>query len=166
MSAQMTLTKYDGALVTIRSKKSFFEVTSAIESSLQRFSVPRMMEYVGHADREGLEAYVDEISAPSSFSIFWEMEQGTTMRLAGIPIESKFYLVGNAVIARGLFRYTAASGLGAPVRVCVSQRDGEETRIDLDQITAFFSKFPETAPSDVPALLDDKMAKVFKDAAA
>jgi uncharacterized protein (DUF302 family) len=166
MSAQMTLTKYDGALVTIRSKKSFFEVTSAIESSLQRFSVPRMMEYVGHADREGLEAYVDEISAPSSFSIFWEMEQGTTMRLAGIPIESKFYLVGNAVIARGLFRYTAASGLGAPVRVCVSQRDGEETRIDLDQITAFFSKFPETAPSDVPALLDDKMVKVFKDAAA
>ncbi len=52
------------------------------------------------------------------------MEQGSVMRLAGIPIESKFYLVGNAVIARGLFRYTAAAGLGAPVRICVSQRDG------------------------------------------
>ena len=44
MSAQTALTKYDGVLVTIRSKKSFFEVTKAIESSLQRFSVPRMME--------------------------------------------------------------------------------------------------------------------------
>ena len=66
------------------------------------------------------------------------------MRLAGIPIESKFYLVGNAVVARDLFRYTAA-GLGAPVRVCVSQRDGEETRIDLDQVTAFFSQFPDLA---------------------
>ena len=52
------------------------------------------------------------------------------------------------------------------MRVCVSQRDGEETRIDLDQVTAFFSKFPETAPSDVPQLLDDKMVKVFEDAAA
>ena len=62
-----------------------------------------MIEYVGHADREGLEAYVAAVSAPSKFSIFWEMEQGTTMRLAGIPIDSKFYLVGNAVIARGLF---------------------------------------------------------------
>jgi uncharacterized protein (DUF302 family) len=166
MSAQAAMTKYDGVLVTIRSKKSFFEVTKAIESSLQRFSVPRMMEYVGHADRDGLEAYVAQVSAPSKFSIFWEMEQGPTMRLAGIPIESKFYLVGNAVIARGLFRYTGAAGLGAPVRICVSQRDGEDTRIDLDQVTAFFAKFPETAPSDVPQLLDDEMIKVFADAAA
>jgi uncharacterized protein (DUF302 family) len=166
MSAQTALTKFDGVLVTIRSQKSFFEVTKAIESTLQRFSVPRMTEYVGHADRDGLEAYVDAVSAPSGFSIFWEIEQGPTMRLAGIPIESKFYLVGNAVIARGLFRYTTAAGLGAPVRVCVSQRDGEETRIDLDQVTAFFSEFPETAQSDVPQLLDDKMVRVFQDAAA
>jgi hypothetical protein len=79
-------------------------VISAIESTLQRFSVPKLTEYVTHADRAGLEAYVDEVSAPSKFSIFWEMEQGPTMRLAGIPIESKFYLVGDAVIARGLFR--------------------------------------------------------------
>src|ERR1700719_2821828 len=166
MSAQTALTKYDGVLVTIRSKKSFFEVTKAIESSLQRFSVPRMMEYVGHADRDGLEAYVAEVSAPSKFSIFWEMEQGSTMRLAGIPIESKFYLVGNAVIARGLFEYSGAAGLGAPVRVCVSQRDGEQTRIDMDQQVSFFSKFPEMKPSSVPALLDAKMIKVFEEAAA
>ena len=166
MSAQTALTKFDGILITIRSEKSFSEVTKAIESSLQRFSVPKMMEYVTHADREGLEAYVDEVSAPSKFSIFWEMEQGPTMRLAGITIESKFYLVGNAVIARGLFRYTAAAGLGAPVRICVSQRDGEETRIDMDQVSAFFSKFPETGQSGVPQLLDAEMVKVFEDAAA
>lgn len=166
MPAQTAFTKFDGVLVTIRSEKSFFEVTRAIEASLQRFSVPRLMEYVGHGDREGLEAYVDEISAPSKFSIFWEMDQGTAMRLAGIPIESKFYLVGNAVVARDLFRYTGAAGLGAPVRVCVSQRDGEETRIDLDQVTAFFSQFPETQASDVPRLLDTEMVKVLENAAA
>jgi uncharacterized protein (DUF302 family) len=165
MSAQPELTRFDGVLVTIRSKKSFFEVTKAIEASLKRFSVPKLMEYVAHGDRGGVEAYVAEVSTPSKFSIFWEMEQGSTMRLAGIPIESKFYLVGNAVVARDLFRYTAAAGLGAPVRVCVSQRDGEETRIDLDQVTAFFSQFPETRPSDVPRLLDAEMVKVFEDAA-
>jgi uncharacterized protein (DUF302 family) len=165
MSAQTTLTKFDGVLVTIRSKKSFFDVTKAIEATLQRFSVPRLIEYVGHGDREGLEAYVAEVSAPSKFSIFWELDQGPAMRLAGIPIESKFYLVGNAVVARDLFRYTAAAGLGAPVRVCVSQRDGEETRIDLDQVTAFFSQFPETGPSEVPKLLDTEMVKGFEDAA-
>jgi uncharacterized protein (DUF302 family) len=166
MPAQTALTEFGAVLITIRSERSFFEVTKAVEASLQRLSVPRLMEHVARGDREGLEAYVDQVSAPTKFSIFWEMDQGPAMRLAGIPIESKFYLVGNAVVARDLFRYTAAAGLGAPVRVCVSQRDGEQTRIDLDQVTAFFSQFPETGPSQVPRLLDTEMVKVFQDAAA
>ena len=44
MPTQNTLTSFDGVLITIRSDKSFFEVTKAIESSLQRFSVPKMMD--------------------------------------------------------------------------------------------------------------------------
>src|SRR5216684_3495257 len=164
VSAQTTRTKFDGVLVTIRSRKSFFEVTQAVERTLQRFHIPKLMEYVTHGDRAGVEAYVDSTSTP--LSIFWDFEQGSVMRLAGIPVESKFYLVGNAVIARGLFEYTGAAGLGAPVRVCVSQRDGEETRIDMDLPSAFFSKFPETRPSSVPALLDGKLTKVLEEAAA
>jgi uncharacterized protein (DUF302 family) len=163
VSAQTTMTKYDAVLFTVRSRKSFFEVTKAIEKSMPRFHTPKLMEYVTHRDRTGVEAYVDATSQP--FSIFWDFEQGSTMRLAGIPVESKFYLVGNAVIARGLFEYTGAAGLGAPVRVCVSQRDGEETRIDMDLPSAFFSKFPETKPSSVPALLDEKLIKILEDAA-
>ena len=166
VAAQTTRTKFDGVLLTIRSGKSFFEVTQAIERRMQRFHIPKLMEYVTHGDRAGVEAYVDSVSRPLQFSIFWDFEQGSVMRLAGIPIESKFYLVGNAVTARGLFEYTGASGLGAPVRVCVSQRDGEETRIDMDLPSAFFSKFPETRPSSVPALLDAKLMKVLEEAAA
>lgn len=164
VSAQTTRTKFEGVLLTIRSRKSFFEVTQPIERNLHRFHTLKLMEYVTHGDRAGVEAYVDSTSKP--FSIFWNFEQGSTMRLAGIPIESKFYLVGNAVIARGLFEYSGAAGLGAPVRICASQRDGEETRIDMDLPWAFFSKFPETRPSSVPALLDEKLIKVFGDAAA
>jgi uncharacterized protein (DUF302 family) len=163
VSAQTTRTKFDGVLLTIRSRKSFFEVAEAIERTLPRFHTPKLMEYVTHGNRAGVEAYVDSTSRP--FSIFWDFEQGSTMRLAGIPIESKFYLVGNAVIARGLFEYSGAAGLGAPVRVCVSQRDGEETRIDMDLPSAFFSKFPEMQPSSVPALLDAKLIEVLEAAA-
>jgi uncharacterized protein (DUF302 family) len=166
MSTEKTRTGFEGVLVTIRSKKSFFEVTRGVEATLQHFSMPKLTEYVEQGNLEGLEGYVKEVSAPSGFSIFWEMNQGPAMRLAGIPIESKFYLVGNAVVARGLFQYTAAAGLGVPVRVCVSQRDGEGTRIDLDEVTAFFSQFPETGPSEVPKFLDAEMVKVFEDAAA
>ena len=164
VSPQTTRVKYDAVLLTIRSRKSFFEVTQAIESSMQRFHTPKLMEYVTHGNRAGVEAYVDSTSKP--MAIFWDFEQGSTMRLAGIPIESKFYLVGNAVIARGLFEYTGAAGLGAPVRVCVSQRDGEQTRIDMDHQLSFFSKFPEMKPSSVPALLDEKLTKFFEQVAA
>src|SRR6202795_4795438 len=159
VSTQTTTTKFEGVLVTIRSRKSFFEVTQAIERALPRFHIPKLMEYVTHGDRAGVEAYVDATSQP--FSIFWDFEQGSTMRLAGIPIESKFYLIGNAVIARGLFEYSGASGLGAPVRICVSQRDGEQTRIDMDNQLSFFSKFTEMRPSSVPALLDETLIKLF-----
>jgi hypothetical protein len=51
------------------------------------------------------------------------------------------------------------------VRICVSQHDGEETRIDVDQPSAFFSQFPEMAQSDVPGQLDAEMIPVFEDAA-
>ena len=163
VSAHTTRTKFDGVLLTIRSRKSFFEVTQAIEMALPRFHIPKLMEYVTHGDRAGVEAYVDSTSKP--FSIFWDFEQGSTMRLAGIPIESKFYLVGNAVIARGLFEYSGAAGLGAPVRICVSQRDGEQTRIDMDNQLSFFSKFTEMKPSSVPALLDEKLTKFFEEVA-
>src|ERR1700731_1572296 len=163
-AGRTTRTKFDGVLVTIRSHKSFFEVTQAIERSLPRFHIPKLMEYVTHGNRAGVEAYVDSTSTP--FSIFWDFEQGSTMRLAGIPIESKFYLVGNAVIARGLFEYSGAAGLGAPVRICVSQRDGEQTRIDMDNQLSFFSKFTEMKPSSVPALLDEKLTKFFEEIAA
>ena len=163
-SPQTTTTKFDGVLVTIRSRKSFFEVTRAIEKALPRFHIPKLMEYVTHGDRAGVEAYVASTSDP--FSIFFDFEQGSTMRLAGIPIESKFYLIGNAVIARGLFEYSGASGLGAPVRICVSQRDGEQTRIDMDDQLSFFSKVPEMKPSSVPALLNEKLTKFFEEIAA
>jgi hypothetical protein len=62
-------------------------------------------------------------------------------------------------------RSLCAAALGAPVRICVSQRDGEETRIDLDHQRSFFSKFPEMKPSSVPALLDEKLTKFLEDVA-
>jgi hypothetical protein len=69
-------------------------------------------------------------------------------------INCRFYLIGNAVIVNGLFEYGAMAGLGAPVRVCISQNEGEDVRIDVDEPTAFFSQFSEFAESKVPAILD------------
>ena len=167
MSAQTTTkTAFTCKLVTIRSKKSFAEVTNAIESMFQGFDLNKLRKLTEAKDAKAVAQYVDQVSKPHPFSLFFKLDQGSTMRLAGIPIESRFYLFGNATIAQGLFKYSPVSGLGAPVRFCVSQRDGEEeTRIDIDEPSSFFSQFPELKPSSVPGELDENMIKLLLQAA-
>ena len=43
-AVEVSTTKFDGVLVTIRSRKSFFEVTQAIERTLPRFHIPKLMD--------------------------------------------------------------------------------------------------------------------------
>jgi uncharacterized protein (DUF302 family) len=153
-------------LVTIRSKKSFGEVTNAIETMFQDFDLDKLRKLTEAKDAKAVAQYVDQVSKPHPFSLFFKFDQGPIFRLAGIPIESRFYLFGNATIAQGLFKYSPVSGLGAPVRFCVSQRDGdEETRIDIDEPSSFFSQFPELKASSVPAELDEKMIRLLQQAA-
>jgi uncharacterized protein (DUF302 family) len=165
MGVQVTKTDFTCRLVTIRSTKSFAEVTGEIERLFQRYDMDKFRDLTAQGDAERLAAYVKQVGEPTGFGIFFQMDQGSTMRLEGIPIESRYYLFGNATIARGLFRYSASAGLGAPVRFCVSQRDGEETRIDIDLPTSFFSQFPELRSSSVPTELDERMLPLLESVA-
>jgi hypothetical protein len=157
MSATVTRTPFTVQLVTIKSKKSFKELVDGIERTLKRYDAKTLRDLTSEGDTDKLAAYVKEVGGETEFGIFFSLDQGSTQRLAGIPIESRFYLFGNATIAQGLFRYSACAGLGAPVRFCVSQRDGEDARIDIDLPTSFFGQFPDLDASPVPKLLDDRM---------
>jgi uncharacterized protein (DUF302 family) len=157
MGAQITKTDFTGQLVTIRSNKSFAEVTGEIERLFQRYDLDKLRELTAVGDAEQLAAYAKRVGEPTGFGIFFQLDMGSMMRLVGIPIESRFYLFGNATTGQGLFRYSASAGLGAPTRFCVSQRDGDEARIDIDLPSSFFSQFPELSASLVPAELDARM---------
>jgi hypothetical protein len=86
-------------LVTIRSKKSFGEVTNAIENMFQRFDLDKLRKLTEAKDAKAVAQYVEQVSKPHPFSLFFKFDQGSIFRLAGIPIESRFYLFGNATIA-------------------------------------------------------------------
>ncbi|MGA2814386.1 MAG: hypothetical protein ABSG16_23560 [Candidatus Acidiferrum sp.] len=165
MSVSITKTPFTCELVTIWTDRSFAEVTHQVESLLQHYDLERLAALTAEADTEKLATYVRNVGEPTGFAIFFQLDQGSTQRLAGIPIESRFYLFGNATIAQGLFRYSATAGLGAPVRFCVSQRQGERTRIDIDLPSSFFSQFPELRDSEVPAELDSRMIPLLQKAA-
>ena len=159
MEPQVTEREFLCKLITIRSKKSFTEVTDALESLFKMVDLPRLADMTAAGDQAGIQAYFADLVGDHEFSIFFKLDQGSTQRLAGIPVDCRFYLIGNAVIVNGLFRYGPTAGLGAPVRVCISQNEGEDVRIDVDEPTAFFSQFPELKHSKVPAILDRDLIK-------
>jgi hypothetical protein len=163
---QVTENEFTCKLITIRSKKSFTEVTDALESLFKMVDLQRLADMTAAGDQAGIHAYFEELSGDHEFSIFFKLDQGSTQRLAGIPVDCRFYLIGNAVIVNGLFRYGASAGLGAPVRVCISRKEGEDVRIDLDEPTAFFSQFPELRGSKVPGILDRDLVKHLIDFAS
>ena len=166
LQPQVAETEFTCKLITIRSKKSFAEVTDALESLFKMVDLQRLADMTAAGDQAGIHAYFEELSGDHEFSIFFKLDQGSTQRLAGIPIDCRFYLIGNAVIVNGIFRYGATAGLGAPVRVCISQNEGEQVRIDLDEPTAFFSQFPELRGSKVPGILDRDLVKYLIDFAS
>lgn len=166
MEPQVTETEFLCKLITIRSKKSFTGVTDALESLFKMVDLQRLADMTAAGDQAGIHAYFEELSGDHEFSIFFKLDQGSTARVDGIPVDCRFYLIGNAVIAGGPFRYGATAGLGAPVRVCVSQNEGEDVRIDLDEPTAFFSQLPELRGSEVPSLLDRDLVKHLIDFAS
>jgi hypothetical protein len=156
-SPEITYTEFTGKLITIRTQKSFEDVTGALDELFATIDIKRLTETTAAGDQAGFHEYVEEISGDHKFSIFYQLDQGPSQRLAGYPINCRFYLIGNPVIVNGLFEYGAMAGLGAPVRVCISQSDGEDVRIDVDEPTAFFSQFPELSESKVPAILDEEL---------
>jgi hypothetical protein len=162
MAAQIIKTSFQCELITIASKRSFADLISRIEAKFQYYDAKTLRDLTAEGDTEKLAAYVKQVGGQTEFAIFFSLDQGSTQRLAGIPIESRFYLFGNATIAQGLFRYSARAGLGAPVRFCVSQKDGEDARIDIDLPTSFFSQFPEMKDSSIPQLLDDRMIPLLQ----
>ena len=166
MAVRITKTSFSCELVTIHSERSFAELISRIEATFQYYDAKTLRDLTAEGDTKKLETYVKQVGEPTEFAIFFSLDQGSTQRLAGIPIESRFYLFGNATIAQGLFRYSARAGLGAPVRFCVSQKDGEDARIDIDLPTSFFSQFPEMKDSPVPQMLDDRMIPLLQEIAS
>jgi uncharacterized protein (DUF302 family) len=166
MSAEITSTHFTCELVTIRSKKSFNEVTTEIERLFQRYDPDKLADLTAAGDAERLAAYARQIGDPTGFGIFYQLDMGSIMRLAGIPIESRIYLFGNATTGQELFYHSGTAGLGAPTRFCVSQRDAEDTRIDIDLPTSFFRQFPELSASTVPAQLDARMIPLLQKVAS
>jgi hypothetical protein len=67
----------------IRSKKSFAEVTTTIESMFQLFDLDKVRKLTEARDAKALAQYVDEVRKPHQLSIFFQMDQGSIIGRLG-----------------------------------------------------------------------------------
>jgi hypothetical protein len=92
MTAQITRTSSRCELITIHSKRSFADLISRIEATFQCYDPKTLRDLTAEGDTKKLAAYVKQVGEPTEFAIFFSLDQGSTQRLAGIPIESRFYV--------------------------------------------------------------------------
>ncbi len=88
VSPQVTETEFTCKLITIRTKKSFTEVTGALESVCQTCPSAK----AGGHDSGGRPSrhpvlFQRASLATTEFSIFFQLDQGSTQRLAGLPVQ-------------------------------------------------------------------------------
>jgi hypothetical protein len=65
MGVQVTKTDFTCRLVTIRSTKSFAEVTGEIERLFQRYDMDKFADLTAQGDAEKLAAYVKQVGEPN-----------------------------------------------------------------------------------------------------
>ncbi len=120
-----------------------------------------MEALIKRGDGAALQAYLEKTTPAEGFSVFTRMPQGEVMSALGTSLKATLYLIGNALTARSMFALEPATGLGAPVRVVVTEVADGTTHIDYDEPSSVFSQLPTLAESKVPAMLDEKFREAF-----
>src|ERR1700722_999241 len=103
MPPQVTETEFTCKLITIRTEEAFAEDSGALESLFEPVNLQKLADMTAAGDHGGIQSYFKELSADHEFSIFFQLDQGSTQRLAGPPANSPFSLIGKPAIGKRLF---------------------------------------------------------------
>lgn len=151
-----TTKEFSVSLVSIECSAPFEQVVKRIGETFGQFDGEKAQEIVESGDVEAFKRYVADGAGDHDFAIFYALNQGSAMTLMGDPILSYLFLIGNAVTAAGLFRFEPGTGLFAPLRVCVAERNGT-TFIEYDLPSSLAYQYDTLVDTPVPPMLDQKL---------
>lgn len=151
-----TTKEFSVVLVSIVCSAPFAYVVKRISETFGQFDGKKAQALVESGDVDAFTSYVAGGAGDHDFAIFFALDQGSAMTLMGDPTLSYLFLIGNAVTAAGLFKFEAGSGLFAPLRVCVAERDGT-TFIEYDLPSSLAYQYDTLLGTPVPPVLDQKL---------
>jgi hypothetical protein len=100
-------------------------------------------------------------SAPNEFLLYWKMDLGPLMSLAGNTRRATEYLMGNHVIAETMYRHDSAVALYVPLRCAIYDAEGD-TRFTIEQPSTALSSLGHDQITQVGIDLDRKLARLFE----
>lgn len=102
-----------------------------------------------------------DASAPYGFFIFWKMDAGEIMRIAGHTNACVEYLMGNYAIGAQMFGHDPSVMLYAPLRTVIYTDAVGRTCFAIDRPSTVFASFGSTAIAEVGLDLDRKLGTLL-----
>ncbi|MFQ5702339.1 MAG: DUF302 domain-containing protein [Acidobacteriota bacterium] len=118
-----------GRRVTVKSSKSFEQVTDAITSMVAR----------------------------NGMMVMAQVDQGKMLSMTGLHLKAKLFLIGNPTIGKKLFAQDRAVGLYVPLRVYVYEAGDGRTYISYDRPSALLGESQDADVLKIAGMLDRKL---------
>ena len=108
-----------------------------------------------------VEREVEGLAGPHGLMIFFRIDQGLVVSLAGVPRRCSLYLVGNPVIAQRILSVDVRASLYVPFRVAIYDEGGPDGAvIAYDRPSSFLAALGHVELAELGALLDRKVEAV------
>jgi len=162
----MQTVDFTGTRVIVSSKKSFEEVTRALESMVGDGEYKVFEELVeAKAPFEHVKNVLDSMLGQSGFMNFALFNLGALLSLMGKQKNARLYLLGNPLIANQMIEHDTAVGLYIPPRVLVYDDYEGKTHIAYDKPSSLLGQFKNGFISKVAQMLDQRIEEAVIKAA-
>lgn len=154
--------------VVVSSKRSFAQVTAALEARLGLPAdwevLPQQLAARGLSWEQVIELTLPLIGT-SGFTTFIKMDQGTVLSLTGKPKRIAQYSIGNHLIGVQMVEEVPEIGLYAPPRLLVYDDYQERTFIAYDQLTSLVAQYHSEPVTNIAQLVDQRLEELAWQAA-
>jgi uncharacterized protein (DUF302 family) len=148
-----------------KTKKSFDDVTAAIEKQLGTFDAQAyaaiMKSSLPPAETE---AKIHAMEGSSGFMLFAMRDHGQLLALKGKKASDRQYEIGNPLFAVEMTNEDLRAGEYAPLRICVYAGEDGLTHVDYDLPSSVFGRFKSARIDDVAKGLDQKLEALITNA--
>jgi uncharacterized protein (DUF302 family) len=107
---------------------------------------------------------VEEHIGTSGFTLFWKIDHGDVLALAGKSGRARQYATGNPLLAVQMSRHVPEVALYAPLRLVVYEDHQGRTFVAYDRITSQLAQYEHKEVARVAEIVEQKLEALVNEA--